>query len=512
MSTRPLRTIHELFRHHAEANADAVAIQTLNAPDLTYGGFMTQLHKVIEALTAWGIGHDDRVMIMLPNGPEVLIALHGVASVAVAFVLDPNAGADQVEYLMDFIQPKAILLLDGLDGAGRERAQALGVRIIDVTPTPQLGAGTFDFVQPHPPLMTTPVLNGPDDLSFLVSTSGTTALPKLIPKTQDAMLQGIQDLLELQAHVVSEPAPLVSLNYLPLHLNYGIWLTTGALISGGHTVCMPSLDLASYFDWLDRYRPTFLAGPPAVLEALLAIAPQHPSVLARHSLTYIHAGSATVSNETRKDINRFFNVPIVQTYGLTEVGIVSDIVLPAGSIEPLTSLGQPKFPERTRIMGQDGQFLPAGESGEVVLRFDVFQGYWHNPEADEEAFMNGWFRTGDEGVIDQNGNLSLLGRFKEVINNGGAKVSPNEVEAVLSQHPQVKEVAVFGLKNAEVGETVAAAVVGDVSERELRKFASERLPFYKVPTRIIIIAVIPKTAAGKVQRNRLAEQLGLTQA
>jgi acyl-CoA synthetase (AMP-forming)/AMP-acid ligase II len=195
---------------------------------------------------------------------------------------------------------------------------------------------------------------------------------------------------------------------------------------------------------------------------------------------------------------------------MTEVGIISLRVLRAGSTAPLTSIGRALDVERTRVIAPDGTFLLPGQVGEIALQSPIFSGYWNNPEANEAAFIGGWFRTGDEGFMDADGNITLVGRVKEVINSGGAKVSPLEVEAVLMQHPDVKEAAVFGLKHPEVGETVAAAVVGAVSERELRRFAAERLPFYKVPMRIVIVEAIPIGASGKVQRNRLATLLGLT--
>jgi acyl-CoA synthetase (AMP-forming)/AMP-acid ligase II len=184
--------------------------------------------------------------------------------------------------------------------------------------------------------------------------------------------------------------------------------------------------------------------------------------------------------------------------------------LPAGSTEPVTHVGRAEEVENTRIMAPDGTLLPAGQVGEIVVRSQWFTGYWNNPEANEESFVDGWFRTGDEGAMDAEGRIILVGRVKEVINSGGAKISPYEVEEVLRQHPQVTDAAVFGLRNADVGETVAAAVVGTVTERELRRFASERLPFYKVPTRILLVEAIPRTASGKVQRNRLADLLNLT--
>jgi acyl-CoA synthetase (AMP-forming)/AMP-acid ligase II len=240
---------------------------------------------------------------------------------------------------------------------------------------------------------------------------------------------------------------------------------------------------------------------------LLALAPQYQDVLNRYQARYVMAATSVLPASVREGLFRAFNAPLVNSYGATEIGRMTQKIEPVGS--PLTETsGVVLDPERTRIM-LDGSFQPPGHDGEIVVHSNDFTGYWHNPEANAEAFFGEWFRTGDLGRIDVDGNLTIVGRVKEVINSGGAKISPYEIEAVLRQHPQVTDAVVFGIHHAEMGETVAAAVVGKVSERELRKFAAERLPFYKVPMRILSVDAIPMLESGKVQRNRMAEVLGL---
>ncbi len=501
-------TLYDLFRQQAAAHGDAVAVQGLNAADLTYNGFIAQTERIIEALTAWGIGRGDRVIIQLPNGPEAFVAMHGVGAVAVAMLADLRGSATEFEHFMRFVQPKAVILQYGVESSGRALAQQDGVRVFDIIPTPEAGAGRFTFVQPFSPLSGEPALNGPDDLAYLLSTSGTTTLPKLVPNSQRVMLGHVMVPISRQYELFGETVPLHLLNYVPLHMSFGINVSSSALASGGSIACMPGFDPQKFFAWLDVYRPTFIFGPPAVFEQLLALASQHRDVLERYQPRYVFTASAALPEPVQAGIYRAFNAPIVQGYGMTEIGRISRLVLPVGSA-PTTTIGRVVDPENTRILAPDGRFLPPSEAGEIVVRSALFTGYWNNPEADEEAFHDGWFRTGDEGFIDEAGDLTLVGRVKEVINSGGAKVSPVEVEVVLKQHPQVVDAVVFGLKHAELGETVAAAVVGDVSERELRKFVAERLQFYKVPMRIFLVEAIPRTASGKIQRNRLAERLKL---
>jgi acyl-CoA synthetase (AMP-forming)/AMP-acid ligase II len=377
---------------------------------------------------------------------------------------------------------------------------------MEIVPTPDSGAGTFTFAEP-PPVTVAPTLNGPDDLSLLVMTSGTTSMPKLVPKTQSALLKGALVQWQADTQAMRQQRPLHVLSYVPLHLAYGRILASTGLASGGSVTCIPAFNPQQVFQWIETFRPSYLSGLPAVLETIAGLAPQYPEIVAHHGLGQINTGGAVLTAPTYALIRRVFGVPIIKIYAMTEVDLIA---LSVSTSEQMPEYeGQAVRPDDTRIVGFDGTPVPAGTLGEIVVRDASFPGYWHNPEASEEAFFGEFFRTGDEGRIDENGFITIVGRIKEVINSGGAKVSPHEVEAVLKQHPQVQDAVVFGLTNVDVGETVAAAVVGDVTERELRKFAAGLLPFHKVPTRIVRVDAIPIASSGKVQRNKMAEILGL---
>ncbi len=502
-------TLYELYRQHAQTQGDAVAVQGLNAVGLTYRGLIVQTERISAALAAWGIGRGDRVIVQLPNGPEALVTMHGVAAAVLALLIDPRADAAEADYFARFTEPKAVLVQQGSESSARDAAQRHGIRVIEIIPTPAAGAGSFDFAEVPPPLTGAPPLNGPDDLAFMVSTSGTTALPRIVPRTQNGMLRAVEIPRTIQLRATGRKTPMRALNAVPMHLFFGTLVSSAALASGGSVACMPGLEPDQFYGWLERYRPDFLYGPPPFLEQLLALADQYPEILARHEIKHINFSSAPLSEPFRVELNRILGAPIAQTYAMTEVECISQWILDPNDARLLTTHGRVERAEATGVMAADGSLLPAGQVGEIVVKPLTFDGYWNNPEANAEAFVDGWFRTGDEGLIDADGNLTLVGRLKEVINNGGAKVSPYEVEAVLRQHPQVQDVAVFGFRQADVGEAVAAVVVGTASERELRKFAAEHLLFFKVPTRILLVDAIPVTASGKVLRNRLAEILGL---
>lgn len=186
--------------------------------------------------------------------------------------------------------------------------------------------------------------------------------------------------------------------------------------------------------------------------------------------------------------------------------------LPPGRRLPGT-VGVAAGPE-VAIMGERGSLLPPGQMGEIVIRGEsVMHGYENNPEANADAFTEGWFRTGDQGMMDAEGYISITGRLKEIINRGGEKISPREVDEVLMDHPAIQQVVTFAVPHARLGEDVAAAVVlregAKLTEKEVREFAARRLADFKVPRKVLFLPEIPKGATGKLQRIGLAAKLGL---
>jgi acyl-CoA synthetase (AMP-forming)/AMP-acid ligase II len=249
-------------------------------------------------------------------------------------------------------------------------------------------------------------------------------------------------------------------------------------------------------------------------QALLGLAGRNADVIARGRLRFIRSSSSSLPPQVMTELEAAFGVPVIEAYGMTEAShqMASNPLPPkprfAGSV------GVAAGPE-VAVMDGDGNLLPPGELGEIVIRGrNVTAGYESNPSANASAFTNGWFRTGDQGYLDNEGYLRLTGRLKELINRGGEKVSPLEVDTILMDHPAVAQVVTFAMPHDKLGEEVAAAVVlregAAVDERALRDFASERLAQFKVPRKIVFLSEIPKGATGKLQRIGLAEKLGLS--
>jgi acyl-CoA synthetase (AMP-forming)/AMP-acid ligase II len=264
---------------------------------------------------------------------------------------------------------------------------------------------------------------------------------------------------------------------------------------------------------MDEARPTWFTAVPTMHQAILSRAGKNLDVIARHPLRFLRSSSSSIPPQVIRELEETFKAPLIEAYGMTEATHqMASNPLPPRARKP-GSVGLAAGPE-IAIMDEAGRLLPPGQTGEIVIRGpNVTAGYENNPKANAEAFTNGWFRTGDQGVMDADGYVSLTGRLKEIINRGGEKVSPREVDEILMDHPAVAQVVCFGMPHPKLGEEVAAVVVlregQTTTERELQAFVSSRAAEFKVPKKILFMDEIPKGATGKLQHIGLAAKLGL---
>jgi acetyltransferase-like isoleucine patch superfamily enzyme/acyl carrier protein len=300
-------------------------------------------------------------------------------------------------------------------------------------------------------------------------------------------------------------------NIMPLFHIHGL---IGALLSsmsaGASVVCTPGLDVDKFFAWLDEFQPSWYSAVPTMHQAVLTRTAQHQELLARRPLRFIRSSSASLPPPVMAELERVFGTQVIEAYGMTEAShqMTSNPLAP--SPRKPGSVGMAAGPD-VAVMDAEGNLLPAGEIGEVVIRGgNVTRGYQNNEAANQTAFTNGWFRTGDQGRFDEEGYLFLSGRLKELINRGGEKIAPREVDDVLLAHPGVAQALTFAVPHPTLGEDVAAAIVAkskDVTAAELRAYAAERLAEFKVPAQIVIVDEIPKGPTGKPQRIGLADKL-----
>jgi oxalate---CoA ligase len=303
---------------------------------------------------------------------------------------------------------------------------------------------------------------------------------------------------------------------MPLfHIHGLIAATLSSLAAGASVSCTPGFNALKFFTWFDEVRPTWYTAVPTMHQAILARAGRNLESIEAGRLRFVRSSSASLPPQVMIELEETFGVPVIEAYGMTEAAhqMASNPLPPAPRYAGCVGLAA--GPE-LGIMDEAGQLLPPGALGEVVIRGEnVTTGYENNPSANASAFTNGWFRTGDQGTLDEAGYLRLTGRLKELINRGGEKISPLEVDAVLLDHPAVEQAVTFGMPHSMLGEDIAAAVVlregASTSERDIRDFVAVRLASFKVPRRVLFLTEVPKGPTGKVQRIGLAKQLGISE-
>ncbi|MGC8642866.1 MAG: acyl--CoA ligase [Isosphaeraceae bacterium] len=502
-------TINNLIQNGRD---DAPALAAPGVRHLTYAGLRRQVERTIETLGGFGVGRGDRVALVLADGPEMAAAFVSVAAGATAAPLNPAYRAEEFEFYLTDLKAKALIVLGGSSSPAIEVARRLGIAILELVPRPVNGAGAFDLVAASSPAGKASAggFATPSDVALVLHTSGTTSRPKLVPLTQrnlTASARGIRATLRLTAEDRG-------LCVMPLFHIHGLMAGLLApLEAGGLVFCTPGFNALKFFSWMNEARPSWYTAVPTMHQLILARASGHREVIAANPLRFVRSSSSSMPPQVIEAIEATFGAPLIEAYGMTEASHqMASNPLPPGKRIPGT-VGLAAGPE-VAIMDEQGNLLPAGQTGEIVIRGEsVTSGYESNPKANAEAFSSGWFRTGDQGMMSAEGYVTITGRLKEIINRGGEKISPREVDEVLMDHPAIQQVVTFAIPHDKLGEDVAAAVVlregMSLTEKEVREFAARHLADFKVPRKVVFLTEIPKGATGKLQRIGLASKLGL---
>ncbi|GEO98554.1 acyl--CoA ligase [Methylobacterium haplocladii] len=503
-------TLHALIQTGAD---DATALSSPGGVPLTFKALRALAERTIADLNGQGVGRGDRVAIVLPNGPEMATAFIAVAAGCTSAPLNPSYKADEFEFYLNDLHAKLLIVAEGSDSAAVAVAEKLGVAVARLTPQPDQGAGSFSlsFAGEGSGEAAEGGPAKPEDIALVLHTSGTTSRPKIVPLKQSNVCASARNIRTALAFTPDDRG----LNIMPLfHIHGLIAGILAPLSAGGQVSCTPGFNALKFFGWMGEVKPTWYTGVPTMHQAILGRAARNREVIEATPLRFIRSSSSSLPPQVMNELEAAFGAPVIEAYGMTEAAhqMASNPLPPkphhAGSV------GLAAGPE-IAVVDLAGEPLPAGETGEIVIRGDnVMTGYENNEKANAEAFTRqGWFRTGDQGVLTPEGYLSITGRLKEIINRGGEKISPREIDEILMDHPAVAQCVTFATPHDKLGEDVAAAIVlregASAGEKEIRGFASERLAPFKVPAKIVILDEIPKGATGKLQRIGLAEKLGL---
>ena len=475
---------------------------------LAYEGLRDLRDKTAASLAGYGIGRGGRIAIVLPNGPEMAAAFVTVAGCATTAPLNPAYRSEEFRFYLRDLRADALIIERDMESPARAVAAELSVPVIELSRDAAGPAGAFVLSGTGGKAAVDTSAPGPDDIALILHTSGTTSRPKIVPLTQRNVCTSARNIAETLQLAPADRC----LNIMPLfHIHGLIGAVLSSLAAGASVWCAPGFNALRFFGWMAEAAPTWYSAVPTMHQATLSRAGRNRATIADAALRFIRSSSSSLPPQVMAALEETFGCPVIESYGMTEAAHqMASNPLPPAARKPGT-VGIAAGPE---IAVLDGANRPVhtGTVGEVCIRgANVTPGYEANPDANSEAFAGGWFHTGDQGMLDGDGYLTITGRLKEIINRGGEKISPREVDEVLLDHPTVAQAVTFALPHDKLGEDVAAAVVpagdGGVDERALRDFVAGRLADFKVPRRIVVLEEIPKGATGKVQRIGLHEKL-----
>lgn len=496
------RTLLDALRHGADSDT---AILVPGGVRLAYRELRDQVAAAADGLAQLGVGRDDRVALVFPNSVEAIVLFLAASTVGTAAPLNAAYKEEEFRFYLQDTGARALVLPPG-QGETARRALPAGVSLVEAHMGSD-GKLVMESAAPRDPSRTATAPDD-DDVALVLHTSGTTNRPKLVPLRHRNLFASIDNIASTYRLDRSD----VALCVMPLFHIHGLMASTMATLrSGGTVVVPPKFDPMTFWPAARDNGVTWYSAVPTMHQMLL-MRNRGERPPGAEKLRFIRSSSSALSPETMHQLESRFGAPVLEAYGMTEAShqMASNPLPPADRRPGTVGMGTGV---RLGIMDDSGSLVAQGGSGEVVIRGpNVIDGYSNNAEANASSFVEGWFRTGDQGMLDPDGYLSLIGRLKEMINRGGEKIAPREIDDVLMQHPAVGEAVAFGAPHPAWGEEVVAAVVlkEPVAEKELIAFARERLADYKVPRKLYIVDKIPTTATGKVQRRSVADTFNKT--
>jgi 4-hydroxybenzoyl-CoA reductase gamma subunit len=502
-------TVARAIERQSETRPDQAAVVCTGYAPLSYRELQNLINQMRAELRAAGFGANARIAIALPSGPHAALAIVAIACSAVAVPLNPKHTLDEIEKSFATLRPEAVLLLRGSDSAARRAAERKGLAIVEAIPASE-GTLGLKVVAPQAITAAPPDEPDPEAPAFILQTSGTAAEPKSIPFSHRNMLAAAA---RLEAWFKLTPQDCC-LSVSPVYYSHGLKVTVFTPLLTGGTVAFPAdPSQFDYSEWFGTLRPTWYSAGPTLHRLIFDKTESIADAKTKHSLRFVLSGGAPLPRNILEGLQCALDVPVVEHYGSSEAAQIA-ANLPSPGRSKVGTCGIP-WPGTVMIVDEDGRRLPAGEQGEILIGGPtLISGYLDAPELNRACFVDGWFKTGDIGSLDNDGFLILHGRLKDLINRGGEKVSPPEIDATLMRHPAVAEAAAFAVPHERLGEDVAAAVVLKpgvaASPLELRAYLSDRLAAFKVPRRIVIVDQLPKGLTGKVLRRRLSESFGTT--
>jgi acyl-CoA synthetase (AMP-forming)/AMP-acid ligase II len=492
-------TIRDLI-YEGGQDPDQHAIESPGYRPLTYRDLRLQILSTVKSLNARGFHRNDRIAVISPPGPETAVCIVAVMAGFTAVPLNMQYKATEYEDIFHRVGIQAVITEQGTATAATAVAESRAVPVIEMVPSGT--AGKFDLLPFAVPVSGDAEFATPTDTAYILLTSGTTGRSKIVPRTQKDSAIGRQRACTIQKITPADRC----LHIVPYH--HGMGISTSLLIplaAGATVICTKDFIPSDFIGLLRTFCPTYYSAGPALNQGILReLKKVNPDQLKNHSLRYIGVSSGFLREDLQKGLESVLGVPVIDSYGMSETGLIAINLPPRRG-----SVGIPRS-ESLSILDENGMSLGSNCVGEIVIKdCTLFSGYEGGRELKDSAFINGWFRTGDLGYLDDDGYLFLTGRNKELINKAGEKVSPEEIDTVLMSHPGVREAKVFPVPDPVLGEDIGAMVVvadEQVTAADLRKYLLDRLVQFKVPRRIWFVEAVPRNAAGKPLRRAGTER------
>lgn len=502
-----VRCLPDLLAAWSARAPDAPAILAPDRAPLTYAALARHAEETGRALHRLGVGPGERVALIVPNGPELATAVLAVASHAIVVPLNPDLPAGDLAVALEGLRATTVVLPADQGDELRAMVHARSLAIADLVPRADGAAGLFTLRGEPRSRAASNARVGPECVAVLLHTSGTTSRPKRVPIIHDQLCR----VAEATATALGVTAVDCCLSVPGIFHSHGLGTLATCVMAGSSIACLERFSARSFFHAMAACEPTWYTAVPTIHHAILAEAAAYAQTVARVRLRLIRTASMACAPSLIHALEATFQAPVIETFGMAETASqIASNPLPPGQ-RKVGSVGLPNMLE-VRIVDEMGNDVPGGTPGEIVVRgAGVMRSYDGDPDADRRAFSRGWFHTGDQGHVDVDGYLFLTGRLKELINRGGAKIAPREVDEALMEHPSVAQAVAFAVPHTRLGEDVAAAVVlrpgAMATEAEIREHAAKRLADFKVPRRVFVLDTLPTGPTGKILRIGLAQRL-----
>lgn len=498
--------IFDFLVRNSKSSPDKEALTTSSGSSLTHGELIGSVRNLMAGLLSSGLQKHNRVGAIMTEGIDWIVTFLAVSSLAACVPFNPSYSREQLEYYFNLLKLDYMLLEEGVDWPAREAVEDLGIRLLFFSK--ERKGNTLIYKMKHerlPKDFGENLLSG-DDIAFFSFTSGTTSTPKIVPASQNNLYYPTVNVVDNLELTPQDRGLIIPPVFKGVSFNAALW----ALAGGGSAVIADDLHPDHFFYLLKRFRPTWFRAVPAVHRSFIEYAEKHNIVLKDCALRVVKSDGAFHEDGLSRKMSDLYGANISLSYGSAEGRtLTSDYNAPKGHKKG--SVGVSIGPD-IGIMNEKGGLLPPGELGEVVLRGPgIFKGYANEDIKVEDTFYGKWFRTGDLGYLDEDGYLFLKGRLKEIINRGGEKISPFELEQVLEAHPAISASVVFSIPDVRGNEEVGCLIVPETQQvlnlKDIRGFLSGKIDHYKMPSKLYLAEKIPMAESGKVSRNSLYREL-----